>query len=279
MDELPVAPSVPLEKVEWRVDSKPWSRGGQSWCRFVPYIDARDAALLLDEWVGPGNWRDDYEEGQLFGKPVLWCRLSILVAGEWITKIDVGVPSNMEAQKGAVSDAFKRAASVKWGVGRNVYELPTMRAPCKVKVDPRTEKQVAYPSDESVPSIVEQLREAGWDADDARVAPGDTEPVADDGEAANPPEAAPSGEKPSQAKPDGPPGKRVLDAIRERIPDNQQGAAKSHVKELLQVGSIMRLTDEQVPDGLAAVAAFRNQQDNPPSGTDDTPSEPDEEPF
>ena len=42
-----------------------------------------------------------------------------------VTRTDVGVPSNTEGLKGAYSDALKRAA-VKHGIGRELYELPTI---------------------------------------------------------------------------------------------------------------------------------------------------------
>jgi len=41
---------------------------------------------------------------------------------EWIWKADGAGDTDVEAEKGAISDAFKRAA-VKWGVGRYLYDL------------------------------------------------------------------------------------------------------------------------------------------------------------
>ncbi|HEY4755673.1 MAG TPA: Rad52/Rad22 family DNA repair protein, partial [Ignavibacteriaceae bacterium] len=77
------------------------------------YIDARQVADLLDEVVGPSNWKDEF---QLIGEN-LFCGLSIKIDNEWVTKWDVGTESNIEEEKGQASDAFKRSA-VKWGVGR-----------------------------------------------------------------------------------------------------------------------------------------------------------------
>ena len=127
--KLGLAPLVPLADVKWRVDSTP-SNGK---ARFIPYIDAYIAASLLDEWVGPENWKDDYSLAP-HGK-ALMCHLGIKhpVSGEWVSKTDVGVASNTEAEKGTVSDAFKRAASLKWGVARNVYRLPNVWAVVNVK--------------------------------------------------------------------------------------------------------------------------------------------------
>lgn len=41
---------------------------------------------------------------------------------EWVTKADGAGDSDVEAEKGAISDALKRAA-VKWGIGRYLYDL------------------------------------------------------------------------------------------------------------------------------------------------------------
>lgn len=153
MTALGVAPSVDLSRVEWRVDGRPTGDGNNARCRFVPYLDARDIASLLDEWVGPGGWSDSYETGDISGKVAVWCHLAIKVGDEWVTKTDVGVPSQFESQKGAVSDAFKRAGCLKWGVGRNVYELPTLWAPCRVDA-----KGNAWPNDKSLPDIAKQLK-------------------------------------------------------------------------------------------------------------------------
>lgn len=84
------------------------------------YIDARQVADLLDEVVGPSNWKDEF---QLIGEN-LFCGLSIKIDNEWVTKWDVGTESNIEEEKGQASDAFKRSA-VKWGVGRFLYSLDT----------------------------------------------------------------------------------------------------------------------------------------------------------
>jgi hypothetical protein len=70
----------------------------------------------LDE-IGAENWQDQYVD-RVDGS--VRCGLSILVEGEWVTKWDVGSASDIEPEKGAYSEAFKRAA-VKWGVGRDLY--------------------------------------------------------------------------------------------------------------------------------------------------------------
>lgn len=165
MSTLEAAPSVPLEVVEWRVDSKPTDvKAKLSRCRYVPYLNAPIVARLLDEWVGPGGWKDEYTDGQIAGKAAMWCHLSVRVGIEWVTKSDVGVASNMEPQKGAVSDAFKRAACLKWGVGRNVYDLPTLWGPCKVSVKGNGEAVAWFDPERTPGDLVKQLKALGFDA-------------------------------------------------------------------------------------------------------------------
>ena len=89
----------------------------------LAYIDARYVMDRLDEATN-GYWKSEYQEikGNFF------CGISILLDGEWVTKWDVGVPSNFEAQKGEASDSFKRAG-VMWGIGRDLYSLGRFVAP------------------------------------------------------------------------------------------------------------------------------------------------------
>lgn len=90
----------------------------KSKAKALAYLDARDVMRRLDDVVGAANWQDRYE----FHGPRTVCYLSIRVDGEWITKADGAGDSDVEAEKGAISDALKRAA-VKWGVGRYLYDI------------------------------------------------------------------------------------------------------------------------------------------------------------
>jgi hypothetical protein len=90
----------------------------------LPYVDARAIQDRLDEVLGVAGWQDEYEflpDGSVV------CRLRLRLGDEWITKMDVGGPSEQpdegDRRKAAVSDALKRAA-VKFGVGRYLYRLP-----------------------------------------------------------------------------------------------------------------------------------------------------------
>lgn len=124
---------IDLSVVKWRPDGKAFDQGGVKRCRYVAYIDARHAAEALDEWVGPMNWRDSYQPAPEITAGAMWCTIEVqdTELGGWVAKRDIGVESNFAQAKGLVSDAFKRAA-VKWGVGRNIYDLPMMYAQCKV---------------------------------------------------------------------------------------------------------------------------------------------------
>lgn len=105
----------PPERISWRVGSttKDKKRG-----MALAFIDARDVMERLDEVVGPENWQNTYPHAN--GKTV--CRIEIRLNGEWVGKEDGAGDTDFEAEKGALSDAFKRAA-VRWGIGRYLYDV------------------------------------------------------------------------------------------------------------------------------------------------------------
>ncbi len=121
LDEL--SAEFPREAISWR--SQTMNKDGTS-AMALAYIDARDVMERLDAVCGPANWQDRYE----FHGPRTVCYLSIRIDGEWITKADGAGDSDVEAEKGAISDALKRAA-VKWGIGRYLYALPAPWVPCE----------------------------------------------------------------------------------------------------------------------------------------------------
>lgn len=85
----------------------------------LAYIDARDVQDRLDQVCGVENWqvRHPWADGRK-----LACEIGIRINGEWIWKGDGAGDSDVEAEKGAFSDSFKRAA-VRWGVGRYLYDI------------------------------------------------------------------------------------------------------------------------------------------------------------
>ena len=106
---------------KWRVQSIQY---GKATC--VAYIDARDCMDMLDKVVGAANWQSMYytEDKKLF------CRIGIFTGTDWVWKSDTGSESNVEKEKGQVSDAFKRAC-VQWGIGRFLYRLDIQKLQAK----------------------------------------------------------------------------------------------------------------------------------------------------
>jgi hypothetical protein len=89
----------------------------------LAYVDARVIQDRLDEVLGVEGWQDEY---QLLPDGSVMCKLTLKLGDQWITKMDVGSPSEQpdsgDRLKAAFSDALKRAA-VKYGVGRYLYRL------------------------------------------------------------------------------------------------------------------------------------------------------------
>jgi hypothetical protein len=90
----------------------------------LAYVDVRAIMDRLDNVLGVENWQDHY---QLLPDNSVMCRLSLRIGDRWITKCDVGSPSEQpdggDRLKAAFSDALKRTA-VKFGIGRYLYRLP-----------------------------------------------------------------------------------------------------------------------------------------------------------
>lgn len=125
----------PRESISWRAQSV--TKDGTK-AMALGYVDARDVMNRLDEVCSPAGWQCKYSHAN--GKTV--CDIGIKVtpslivneeiksAGEWVWKADGAGDSDIEAEKGALSDAFKRAA-VRWGIGRYLYDLETPWVPCE----------------------------------------------------------------------------------------------------------------------------------------------------
>jgi hypothetical protein len=114
----------PREYIQWRAQSI--TKEGDN-AKALAYIDARAVMDRLDSVCGPAGWTDSYAETP---KGRLICTLSINIDGQWISKSDGAGDTDVEGDKGAISDALKRAA-VKWGIGRYLYDMPTPWVPCE----------------------------------------------------------------------------------------------------------------------------------------------------
>ena len=101
------------DQVHWRVGSttKDKRRG-----LALAYLDARDVMDRLDKVCGPARWSDHYA----FDGARTLCTLTIMLPTGSVCKVDGAGDTDIEGEKGGLSDAFKRAA-VKWGVGRYLY--------------------------------------------------------------------------------------------------------------------------------------------------------------
>lgn len=111
--------SITPADIRWRVVRKTGSNFGQ----LVGYIDGRKAMEELDN-LDP-DWRCHHTPYFSEGKLVLvQCEITV----DGVTRSDTGVPSKQDPEKGAYSDALKRAA-VHFGIGRELYDLPQVYAP------------------------------------------------------------------------------------------------------------------------------------------------------
>lgn len=121
--DLLQAPFDPFD-IEWRVQSAGVSKNNKLWAILIPYITNRGIQERLDDVCGVDGWRNEFTETPN-GKGIL-CGISIRFQDgdyhEWITKWDGAGETAVEAVKGGLSGAMKRAA-VQWGIGRYLYRL------------------------------------------------------------------------------------------------------------------------------------------------------------
>lgn len=115
--------------IEWRVQQS-GLKGDKPWVRVLAYVTNRAIQQRLDDVVGHDRWKNEYEKAPDDG---VLCGISIFVAArstvgeeprpaEWVTKYDGAANTQVEAVKGGLSAAMKRAA-VQWGIGRYLYQL------------------------------------------------------------------------------------------------------------------------------------------------------------
>lgn len=106
----------PPDEVEWRITAK---TKDNTKGLVAAYIDNRAVMNRLDEVVGYNNWQSRFSGN---GDGAI-CELSLRINSEWITKSDGAANTDIEAIKGGLSNAMKRAAA-QWGIGRYLYKLP-----------------------------------------------------------------------------------------------------------------------------------------------------------
>ena len=127
----------PVSALKWRIGNK--NREGNK-ANMLVYVDARMVQDRLDEVVGPTNWQFETRSMESMcrtGKTItIVGRLGIRVGEEWLWKEDGAENSDIEAAKGGISDALKRAA-VQWGIGRYLYnasDYSTCQSPKNFKL-------------------------------------------------------------------------------------------------------------------------------------------------
>ena len=121
----------PLTKIHWRVGNtnakklgcKPWEATEGA---ALAYVDARDVMKRLDDVLSTENWQCRYP---ISDNGLLICEIGIrasifgLDRGDWIWKSNGAGETDIEAKKGACSQALVRAGVV-WGIGQYLYALP-----------------------------------------------------------------------------------------------------------------------------------------------------------
>lgn len=109
----------PAGDVEWRV-SRTGKNNNGVWAKVLAYITARAIHERLDEVFGPGGWKNEFREGPSGG---VICRIYFRGdGGEWVWREDGAENTDIEAVKGGLSSAMKRAGAV-LGIGRYLYHL------------------------------------------------------------------------------------------------------------------------------------------------------------
>lgn len=156
------------EDLEWRVQSKGISKSsGKPWAQVLVYVTSRAVQNRLDSVCGKGGWTSEIKK---LDGGAYTCRLSIWVesvdkdngqiitgTGRWVSKEDGADETNIEATKGGISGAIKRAA-VQWGIGRYLYEFGESWATfgekenCKFSFKDNETKQTYYWNPPALPA-------------------------------------------------------------------------------------------------------------------------------
>ncbi len=107
--------------IEWRVQQCGKASTGKKWAMVLAYITNRAIMERLDEVFGIEGWQNEY---QFMPDGGVVCGLKCKIGTEWIVKYDGADKTAIEATKGGLSNAMKRAG-VQWGIGRYLYRLET----------------------------------------------------------------------------------------------------------------------------------------------------------
>jgi len=139
--------------ISWRVGATNLNKdrtlkwGNKPLGKPLAYVDARDVMRRLDE-VFPMSWQAKYSHADQ--KTI--CEIGVKIDGEWIWRAGGAGDTDIEAEKGAISDAFKRAA-VLFGIGQYLYKIENDF----VEIDPKKGKILL------VPKLPKWATPTGWD--------------------------------------------------------------------------------------------------------------------
>ena len=107
------------DEIDCRISQIKEKEGKPIGLSLLLYKDARCDQNILDEVVGPFNWKREHTRDNRNCIVSLWDENK----QQWVSKEDTGTESNTEKEKGLASDSFKRAC-FNWGIGRELYTAP-----------------------------------------------------------------------------------------------------------------------------------------------------------
>ena len=118
MDIKDLSKPLAVDQIEFRIQSIT----GRGKATILVYKDARADMQVLDNAVGPLNWKREHINNNKNCIVSIWCDDK----KQWVSKEDTGTESNTEKEKGLASDSFKRAC-FNWGIGRELYGYPFIK--------------------------------------------------------------------------------------------------------------------------------------------------------
>lgn len=118
--------AFPADAISWRAQTVA-KRDNGTFALALAYIQSRDVMDTLDRVCTPAYWQSEHYDA---GNGKLGCRIGIFINDQWVWKSDGAGDTDVEAEKGAFSDALKRAA-VNWGIARYLYDLGNTWVPCE----------------------------------------------------------------------------------------------------------------------------------------------------
>lgn len=134
MDKTPqkimreLAQPFKADDLEWRPQQVGGTKDKPN-VMLLAYVTNRAMQQRLDDVVGCFGWKNEFTSlPNSVGDGAL-CGISLKIEGEWVTKWDGAENTQIEAIKGGLSGAMKRAV-VQWGVGRYLYDVEVMWGVC-----------------------------------------------------------------------------------------------------------------------------------------------------